>query len=124
MHLPCGEVPSSAFHAAPLPLAVVVALAGPLIPAALMVAVVRAMPVVASVAATGVQTASVQVGDTWAAAGTWGAGTCRGPTRREGTMSSKASVPGPSSSASSRTAHFWILLRPLLLAFPQNVHNA
>ena len=92
VHLPCGGVPSSACHAAPRTLTV--AGAAPSVPAVAVVGVLAA-----AAAAPG-----AAMEDTWAAAGTRGAGTCRGRTHKEGSTSSKASVADLSSSAGTSTA--------------------
>ena len=95
VHLPFKEVPSPAFHAAPGTLTL--AVTGPSIPAVAVEGAVAGVVVAAAAP-------NAAVGDMWAAVGARGAGTCRGWTHRGGSRSLKASVPGPSSSAGTRTA--------------------
>ena len=77
-----GSAPMRNAADKPVKPSLAVALAGPSIPAALLVAVVWTLAVVVAVAAMSPPMAGAVVEDTWAAAGTRVAGICRGWTRR------------------------------------------
>ena len=107
-------------YAAPRALTVVVVVAAPKVPAVVELVGVVAVAVAAS---------SVAVEDTWAAAGTRGAGTCTGRTHRGGSRSSKHRIRiclhrlvlVPRLMLVPRLILIPILLRPLLLACLRNM---